>query len=65
LERLAIASEEKLEADLAKVRALYPPRHPVDEEKIYTIAELEAKLAKARAEFEEIKRKGDRPMQKI
>jgi hypothetical protein len=63
LENLAIASEEQLEADLAKVRALYPPRETesiIDEH--LTIAELEIKLAKARAEFEELKRKGYNPL---
>lgn len=68
LEKLAIAAEAKLEADLAKVRALYPPRSrvdcPVDEAKIYTIAELEEKLEKlkAKAEFEELKLRGLNPL---
>jgi hypothetical protein len=63
LERLAIASEQELERALAEVRALYAPRKTesiIDEH--LTIAELEIKLAKARAEFEELKRKGYNPL---
>jgi hypothetical protein len=67
LERLAIASEAQLEKHLAEVRALYPPRAETLETKSIidehlTIAELEIKLAKAKAEFEELKRKGYNPL---
>lgn len=66
LEKLAIASEQELEIHLAKVRALYPPRETksISGEHL-TIAELEIKLAKARAEFEEMKRRGYNPLTAI
>jgi hypothetical protein len=66
LERLAIASEQELERALAKVRALYPPRETksITSEHL-TIAELEIKLAKAKKEFEELKRRGYNPLTAI
>lgn len=66
LEKLAIASEAQLEKHLAEVRSLYPPRETksiIDEH--LTIAELEIKLAKAKEEFEELKRKGYNPLTAI
>ncbi|AFY74291.1 hypothetical protein Syn7502_02286 [Synechococcus sp. PCC 7502] len=66
LERLAIASEQELERALAKVKALYPPLETksISGEHL-TIAELEAKITKAKEEFEELKRRGYNPLTAI
>jgi hypothetical protein len=66
LERLAIASEQELERALAEVRALYPPRETKSISGDHlTIAELEIKLAKAKEEFEALKKAGYNPLTAI
>jgi hypothetical protein len=67
LEKLAIASEQELERHLAEVKSLYRPQYEALEAKSIpvdhlTIAELEIKLAKARSEFEALKKAGYNPL---